>query len=128
MMPGSEAKRSYIWVKYFPTNLFSILDFLFRRGNEVLLSEIRERFKDDISNSVIKDTLRDLSMNNFVREVELKDRRRKKILLLKDGKRLLRKLKEVSKIMALSQRVLILNFGLKLYGSITKRTTSGLFS
>ena len=86
--------------KHFPDNLFKILSFLSKKGNEVELSDIREEFKRESSKPVIKTILYDLSFGNYIRETtEKKDRRKKIIFLTENGQNLVQKLEELSKIM-----------------------------
>ncbi|NVM52785.1 MAG: hypothetical protein HWN66_03710 [Candidatus Helarchaeota archaeon] len=99
-MTELETKSSYIKTKHFPTKLYEILNFLSRRGKTAELSEIRDKFKNQISKPVIKDIIFDLAMQNFIQEITAdKDRRKKIIQLTAEGDSLRQKLEELSKIM-----------------------------
>lgn len=99
-MTTLENKSSYLWTKHFPDKLYSILKFLYKKGNEAHLSEIKEEFKDQISKPVIKDIIFDLSMEGKIEEAPMKKDRRKKIIrLTENGLNLWHKLEELSQIM-----------------------------
>lgn len=85
MMTTTEKPESLLCRKHFPKNLYEVLAFLSKTGNEAQVSEIKDHFKDKISNPVINDILIGLDIKNYITKKDMKDRRRKLVILTKNG-------------------------------------------
>ncbi len=98
-MTATEHQSSYLWTKHFPKYLYAVLAFLSQKGSGAEVSEIKERFKSEISNPVINDILTGLDIQNFIVKKDMKDRRRKLVVLTKKGEDLIQNLERLSEIM-----------------------------
>lgn len=98
-MASAENQNSYLWTKHFPKLLYAVLAFLFKKENQAQVGEIKERFKNEISNPVINNILMGLELKRFIIKQDMKDRRRKLVILTEDGQNLMRKLEELAELM-----------------------------
>jgi len=99
-MAAADQQKTFLKKKYFPKHLYAVLSFLSKRANQVYVGEIKERFKNEISNPVINGILMGLELKNFIIKEDMKDRRKKAVVLTDEGQDLVKTLAELSRLMS----------------------------
>lgn len=82
--------KSYFVKKYFPEKLYDVLLFLNSNGQKTELTQLKQKFKHQISKPLLHSILSDLERHNYIEVIQMKDRR-KKIVSITDFGMILQK-------------------------------------